>query len=373
MVRLREEFLTAACLLLLFIVVSPNFFVISQTGSIPTLLRVEERQSVEWVSPNIGVCREPKMADKYVRIEEWTNGTKVCYASHIYLYDPECRDMWVNFTSWIPQNATTQQASRLSSESSQLLSEGNLPKELTDGNWFIYGSNSTCFTTYKHDDNYETYYPLQWNYPFALQGTTRTHTHIPAAILDSWYNGNFSDFLLLLICCAPYIIVNYLSGDLIEIIRTGGEAITDEVAGRAVKMISEAYKAPINVILYGFWVAASNLIEFIEAAYGYGSKCWWIDHVVREWFGRDGWSWGDDYCFFPVYTVVSCSRYYIPTTWPPFGGEYWVNPRARFDYYEVATFEASFGSEGIFSGTPHESILAWCTKTVYKATYAIAR
>lgn len=372
MVRLKEKFLTAACLLLSFIVVSPNFFVMSQTSNVPTLLKVKEQKSVEWVSPNIGVCREPKMVEKYVRTEEWTNGTKMCYASHIYLYDPECRDMWVNFTSWTPQNATTQQTSRFSSMSSQILSEGNLQKYKKDNIWFISGGNDSVWTTYEHDDNYESYYPLQWNYPFALNGTTKTHTHIPVGILNGWIIGNYSDLVFVTVCFFANQLLNLLTDDLIDMMLNGGEAIKDKIVTECADAIVATYAAPFISIIWGISLFAKDLWDWLYLVYGDLARMKWVNGVVRETYGpaQDGWSWGYDYENFPFYTVTDCSRYYC-SGWPAW--EYWINPRVRLDYYEATTFKASFGREGIFSTNPQECVIAWCTKTEYKATYAIAR
>lgn len=370
MLKRKEKSLTVVCVLLSFIVISPSFLGISSLQTGPTLLSVEEKSSTGWITPTLGSYRETKRVDRYTRIEKWTNGTKGHYASHIYLNDSECMAMWANFTAWFPENLTTQQTSHAQTASVRPLVESNLDRYPKDNVTFINGRNSTCYTTYEHDDNYETYYPLQWDLPFALQGLTKTHTHLAKGILDGWISGNISDFITLTICYLCYEALNAMSGDLISLMLEPTEAIQSKLVDEIVKSSADYLKSPLNVVSYGFWELVDGFIKWLESVYEPVARVVWMNFVVKEWFGGDAWAWGGPVEEWGFYAISSASWYRClgPPLW-----EFRLSPRRRFDIYDARSWKQSYGSEGIFYGSPHDCTIAWCTRTEFNTTRAVFR
>lgn len=346
MLKRKEKSLTAVCVLLCFIVVSPSFLGISSLQTGPRVLSVEVRSSTEWVTPTLGIFNETKQVYRYTRIEKWTNGTKMHYASYVYLDDSHCMGFWANYTAWLPQNFSAQQTSQSSTASVQPLEEGNLPKKFRDGDIvFIYGSNSTCYTTYEHDDNYETYHPLQWNAPFALQGIEKTHIHLAKGILDGWVGGNVSTALFMGACLLGYEAINYLSGDLLALISDPSQTVCEKLTLDMLRKYAEATGSTLlKAIAWHLELWGLAFLQWIWDSWGYWSQCVWIENVVREHFGGDGWVWhgpwyriGTDY----ISTDVSNSK-----------------PITVIDTYAAWGVQATFGKDGIFA-TPGEFISQW--------------
>lgn len=348
MLKRKEKSLTVVCVLLSLIVVSPSFLGISSLQTGPRLLSVEEQSSTEWITPTIGSYRETKKVDSYKRIEKWTNGTKAHYASHVYLNDPQCMDMWANFTTWLPENLTTQQTSQSSAASVQPLTEGNLQKYKMDGDiWFINGENSTCFTTYPHDDNYETYHPLEWNLPFALQGLTKTHTHLPKGILDDWVNGNISAAIFVGLCFLGYAAINRLSDGLLGLIVEGGEGIQSKILDTMAEELSKNIDSPLLVAINSLIGWGREVASVWSDISPYYDNVMWTENVVREQFGGDGWTWHG-----PWYNVGTFFRSTDLSN---------SKPMTIIDTYAAMGVQATYGTEGIF-GTQREFISQWHTK-----------
>jgi hypothetical protein len=342
MLKRKEKSLTMLCVLLSFIVVSPSFLSIPLLQTGPTLLSVETRSSTEWVAPTLGGFRETKRVDRYVRIEKWTNGTKKHCASHIYLNVPECWEMWANYTGWLPENLTAQQTSQSQTASLQPLTEGNLPKEPKDGNIvFIYGRNSTCYTTYEHDDNYEMYYPLLWDTPFALQGLTKTHVHLAKSLLAGWISGNISEMIFLGVTLLTYEAINALSGDLIELITKGGDAIRDKILTSILDWLVVSIGCPEIAAFWGLWGWVEAFLECLKPL----EKAVWVASVVEELFGGDGWTWHGPY--YDVAEVIEVGYFPFDT-----------KPGSVWNVSYVKGVQATWGKDTIF-GTPGEYIVLW--------------
>lgn len=348
MILRRRKVLSSTCILLSFIVVSPSFFGISSVKSGPVLLRVQEENSRGWVTPTLGGHRESKLADRFVRIEVWTNGTKVHYASHIWLYEPECRDMWANFTSWIPQS-TSQQANR-SSSYFQPLSEGNLPTRQLDGDiWFIRGSNSTCSTSYEHDNNYEVYFPKQWDYPFDMEGLTKTHVHLTKSLVYSWWNGNLTTAQALV---WSMLISFAVSGFL--------DALGYE---ELIVLLADSIDAPFIVILYATYELADLFWQWLQML-GYVMTSVWVYNELWEHYSGDGWAWRGPIDHWGCYICSDNSQVFYSSGPPQL---YWRRLQRQIDYYDVASWQQSWGSEGVFCATPREYIISWYTRSEYKS------
>ncbi|MEM2518583.1 MAG: hypothetical protein QXO49_06495, partial [Candidatus Bathyarchaeia archaeon] len=73
---------------------------------------------------------------------------------------------------------------------------GNLRKYLWDNNsiWFVEApGNYTIYVKYDHNDNYETYYPYEWNRPWhipiGMYGNEKLHTHMAVSDVYDWKVG----------------------------------------------------------------------------------------------------------------------------------------------------------------------------------------
>jgi len=289
---MRRISLCGLCLCLSLLLVSPSFLVISSLPMLPTerkLLSVRAESSTGFITPDVGSYRETKKVDRYTVIETYTNGTKVHFGMHIYINDSSCTDVWANFTAWLPEN-TTSEASQ-SSTSFQPLTEGNLPTIRVDNLTFLqHASNSTCYTTYEHDDNYQVYYPLEWDYPYALQGTAYTHLHLAVDILNSWVNENISDAIFIGICFLSYQAINLMTDDLVDLMLHGGEAIKNKVFDEIVGYVSDDLGMPWIGVFYSMFAWAQEFIDFLSEFIQPLLRAYWVNQYVRETFGGDGWN-----------------------------------------------------------------------------------
>jgi hypothetical protein len=323
---LKNKMLMSVGLLLSFLIVSPQFLMIPQTAQVlaqPTMVSVESHSSVRWLTGNMGSYNVTEQIENYTRIETWTNGTKACFSIHIYNNDFQYSDIGVSCTTWLPNNST------LSVTSLQPLSVGNLPKEILDGNiTFIYGSNATCYTTYEHDDNYETYYPSGWNYAFDLQGQTKTHVHLTQKLLDKWVNDEISTAAVAALCVLGFDYVeDKMGAGWIDL--DWSKAVVEDALVVLAATLWDVPGANVATVLL-------ILADIIWQIWQYVGKIWWINNVVRELYGGDGWAWRGP---------LELGYRLLP--WDP----YVYTAMTIYDWHKVYSYDQTWGTDGVF-GTP---------------------
>ncbi|MBS7632047.1 hypothetical protein KEJ15_00250 [Candidatus Bathyarchaeota archaeon] len=284
------------------------------------------RSSSGWLNAAMGNYSVAAMVDRYARLETWTNGTKGYFSMCARGQGLHGSDLWVNCTAWLPENKTILQTSNFSSMSVQPLSEGNLPKIYRDGNvTFIYGRNSTCFTTYEHDDNYETYYPLQWNTHYELQGQTKIHQHLTTKLLNQWMWNNITTAYVMALAVAGYHCFHEYIAFKIDPLDLP-KSIAEEIVVAAVAYfwgVPAAIAAVVIILLAEIFM---QIIQYVQTVY-------WINFVVREWFGGDGWRWKE-----PDEFRYCCKLW----------DAYFWKPATIYNWHRVCFFNLAWGVEGVF-------------------------
>lgn len=246
--------------------------------------------------------------------------------------NPEVQDLTINYTTWI--NTTVLEESTSPTTSST--GTGPLPTKRIDGLWFLgHASNSTCFTSYEHDDNYQVYFPGQWDLPYALDGIVDRHVHLWSSLLSSWIAGNLTH--------AFAVLAGLLTGKFLENLLSASEE--DLIAA-----VAEFLDAPWLIAL---WVAYDvyDIINQIAQMLGYATTAVWVYNTIVEKYSGDGWMWASPE------VVRGFWRYAEPYYFKPFLWE---------RYYEVRAWNETWGTDGVELSSPnkHEISVAWETEDI---------
>jgi hypothetical protein len=278
----------------------------------------------------VTLINDTEELERTLTVETWTNGTLLHFSTRI----PNVQDMTLNYTTWV--NIPEEGLSKSTTASTPSVS-GRLPTLLVDNLQFLgKASNGTWSTSYVHDNNYEVYYPLQWDLPYALAGLVDNHIHLWSSLLNSWIAGNLTH--------AFAIIAGLATGKLLETLLSVSE---DEIVAE----IAAWLDCPWVIAL---WAAYEiyDIINQIAQILGYVSTAAWVYNTVMEHFSSDGWMWAS-----PAVLVYSCWRLTEPYYYKPF---LWKR------YYEVRAYNQSWGVDGpeYLCSNKHEISLAYETQDI---------
>jgi hypothetical protein len=208
-------------------------------------------------------------ANEYVTVETLGNGTREVKIS---VNVTVCRYCYVDVTmrTTIP---TSSQQTATPCFTPKKYYPGKLPDQnlssSTDYLKFLSGGdyNGTDHVSYDHDDNYNVYYPRQWQLNYSLPDATypepraqQTHVHLPNWLMTDWYNGVVDTSTVVGIIFAA--------------------------AGGVMSVIGGILGLNIVAVIAGI----SAIIGALLAWEGYTQQNW-IRDVVTESNDGDGWTW----------------------------------------------------------------------------------
>jgi hypothetical protein len=261
--------------------------------------------------------------------------------------------MWLNCTTWI--NTTISETSKIRTEHLSDVFCGVssvLEKRKIDNLWFVLqGSNATCYATYDHNDNYDTYHACRWDDSYVLEGKEKEHIHLPRSLITSWLYGNISGVE------AIYCEMAIRSG-----IEWGIEEILSELgisSASIAAMLGISPELPgVAVFIFMLCYEIYETLETLAKLWGYLSTIYWLLTVVREHFSGDAWAW-----------MGNIWSGYIIQLFDPLEGA----PMTVDRYWDIRYWEQSWGAEGIYSTTPHQYIIGWWFRNIVKCPSSTAR
>jgi hypothetical protein len=154
---------TIAVLLLSLMLCPPLIPLISQGPGGPEFMSSTTSVSTDKVT----VANDTEEVTRTLSAEKWTNGTLLHFSTSI----PELQET-INLTTWINTTVPEESTNLTTASTPSVSGSLPLPHLIVDDLQFLgKGKNDTYYTSYEHDNNYEVYYPLQWNLPYALNGT----------------------------------------------------------------------------------------------------------------------------------------------------------------------------------------------------------
>ncbi|MBS7632735.1 hypothetical protein KEJ15_03820 [Candidatus Bathyarchaeota archaeon] len=287
--------------------------------------------------------------EEWEEVQVWTNGTRLHLARHYYYNHPDCLEAWINETTWLSMNSIETQIV------SPLTITGRLPEiwnESSDWMYFLaHASNGTHFTSYAHDNNYERYYPYDWDLNYNLKGAAYKHIHLGSSTINSWICGNLSTAAIVAL---DFFVGNVVDFCVEELVTMGLEALGVSVAA--------VLESPL-IVAISTLLAIKDYIEFMAKEVGYISTAAWVHSVVKEHFGGDGWSWMG-----PIVTLVGdiAVRNF-----------YYLCPITDWRHFEARFWNKTWGSQGIFCR--NEICALWYTRqevkvasSVYEPSYSRA-
>jgi hypothetical protein len=203
-------------------------------------------------------------------VTDYHNGTKQVQLS-IDIEGPLSKNvqrMRVNLTKTVDDTPTSDDDN--AKTETQTMSEpyeGPLRKQLIDGVLFVLApGNYSIYVKYNHPDNYETYYPMEWNRHYDIQGVQMIHTHLSKIEVTDWINQQISD--------------EQLWNNIIT-----GTAVMAGLFGA----FAAFFENPILGIM-AIISAIASLFSWLLQVLGITNKSKWIIDTVQAEQG-DGWSW----------------------------------------------------------------------------------
>jgi hypothetical protein len=203
-------------------------------------------------------------------VTDYHNGTKQVQLS-IDIEGPLSKNvqrMRVNLTKTVDDTPTSDDDN--TKTETQTMSEpyeGPLRKQLIDGVLFVLApGNYSIYVKYNHPDNYETYYPMEWNRHYDIQGVQMIHTHLSKIEVTDWINQQISD--------------EQLWNNIIT-----GTAVMAGLFGA----FAAFFENPILGIM-AIISAIASLFSWLLQVLGITNKSKWIIDTVQAEQG-DGWSW----------------------------------------------------------------------------------
>lgn len=172
----------------------------------------------------------------------------------------------VNLTKTVSDTFTSNNAKTQTQITSEPY-EGPLKKQLIDGVLFVLApGNYSIYVKYNHPDNYETYYPMEWNRHYDIQGVQMIDTHLSKIEVTDWINQQISD--------------EQLWNNIIT-----GTAVMAGLFGA----FAAFFENPILGIM-AIISAIASLFSWLLQVLGITNKSQWIIDTVQAEQG-DGWSW----------------------------------------------------------------------------------
>jgi hypothetical protein len=275
--------------------------------------------------------------EEWKELQFWANGTLLHLARHYHYNQPDCLDGWINITSWLNfetlMSKTTTSPRRYGPLQEYL-------SEISDWIWFLeHADNGTHFTSYTHPNNYERYYPYEWDLNYNLKGAAYTHMHIGSSTINSWIWGNLTAAAIVAL---DFIIERVVGFCVEDLVTMGLEALGVHVAA--------ALEAPLLVAI----TTLIEIVDFIDTmakVLGYVTTAAWVNSVVKEHFGGDGWSWRG-----PIVTLageIAVRNFY------------YLCPITDWRHFEARFWNKTWGSQGIFCR--NEICALWYTRQEVKA------
>jgi hypothetical protein len=309
---LKKEKSITLIILLAFLLVSPEFIVMANTRVESLMLSVREKKTSE----NVTTFGKTFKVDEFLRVEEWTNGTKLCVSVFVDLNNEEYPFLWVNCTKWNSKQTVQSTKTKIYTPTLPSVLGGDFPGKYIYDGWIYFlpkGNNGTHYVSYDHNDNYDggpdrdqAYHPGRWYDRFNMTGRDLIHVHYTPDFLTSWYN-NLTD-----------------EADAVAYWATVATGI-----GWAEAAIVSLLCAPVGAAI-GIITAIVAIYEAIEAEQ-YRGKAKWIRDVITEQFTGDGWTW-----------TSKPQKRYVLTYWEPFESR----PMRVDIIWDTRNWYQSWGSEG---------------------------
>jgi hypothetical protein len=298
----KSKYLTA--LLLCTVVLSPQFLMSTTTQTKPTIIDVKTMSNIKTMI----VLGAPLTFNEFIRIEQWSNGSKTVHISErIIVNAPDCQEVCVNMTQTISEEDIKKARNPITITKLVQPCSGTFPGKYTwDGMVFLpKGNNGTMIAEYTYDDNFDTYFPMEWFTYWDLIGIKLYHVHIDAQTISNWISGLQSKADILAVTFAA------LGGGLSII---GGIAAFFECPwGAAVAIIGGICAILDAFILY--------ILKIQEIQ--------WATNVVQTWYG-DGFTW--------LSGVLSSSI-------GVFRNPYFTAPMMEWWAYQFRDWDQSWGAE----------------------------
>jgi len=157
----------------------------------------------------------------------------------------------------------------------------SLPKYYWDNILFVKAPGSSYYwVKYDHPDNVETYYPMQINKAYTLNGASRQHEHIPRYILeDAKYRSTFVSIAGLL---GPIIAGLLLVPELVSKVVAGIIALVGAILALIGYIIRWFIENILQTELYDGWIYT----------WGYGRLVFWGWTLLAWWYMSFG-AWRD--------------------------------------------------------------------------------
>jgi hypothetical protein len=293
------------------------------------MISADVRTSVE----TIELLNETCWFEELREVQVWTNGTRIHLARHYYYNQLGCLDAWVNGTTWLDTNAAKAEAMTPPTVTGRLPEFWN---ESSDWMYFLgHANNGTHFTSYAHDNNYERYYPYEWDLIYNMLGAVCRHVHLSNSLVNSWIWGNITS--------AAVQVLAFYAGFCLEELIT----MTLEQLGVAV---GEVLSAPLFVAI-SVLLTVADFIDMMAQVLGYVTTAMWVSDTVKEHFGGDGWMWRGP--------LVTLAEDVIVRNF------YYLNPITDWRWYEARFWNQSWGTQGIFYH--QEFCTLWCSRSLVKA------
>jgi hypothetical protein len=170
------------------------------------------------------------------------------------------------------------------------------------------------------------------------------HLHLPVSLLNSWVNGNISDAIFIGISFLTYKAINAMTDDLVSLMLEGGGAICKKVSDETATYVADEFDMPLIAVGYEIAAWAHELIEFLEQIFTDVQRAAWVNQIVREKFGGDGWNWHPE-----PFDPGDCAYYEDPFD---------TRLMTVYHWYHVRVFNMTWGTQGIY-GNPETYVGVW--------------
>jgi len=129
------------------------------------------------------------------KVTYFSNGTvNVHFSITVENISKQIPRIQINYSKTVsPENTQNSKVSNIQSPIGACY-DGPVREDEWDGLFSVLApGNATYWIKYDHDNNYWRYYPFEWNEPWEMEGTEKTHVHLAASDVNSWISGTLTD------------------------------------------------------------------------------------------------------------------------------------------------------------------------------------